>query len=356
MSIWLRRRRAVGLPAVAALVTASAAPTAPAANADSAGTKPLYAGLTERPMVRVLDASTAGVLYRTAHPDEGGASPTYVKPAGGTAFRVSTAFSHLSGSMLFTDIGGNGRITYRTIGDTTTHSCVAAQGTEIVFLPTGWLYGDPQFPNMVYKKVTATASGCTTKTVTTIGNAELLAADATGFAVRTWSSSRPDSLKYVAFAAPSSIKTLASQVELFEAVSVSGNAVTWAGSGVYPHNSLKRVSTSGGVVQAVPTNYVIRRTAATAGATAFYGCPDYRELTTCVAGTVPAAGGAVSVLPATTGLAGDGSAFYFGRYGDQAAIDQGTSASGPLTRVVNVAKLPPVTYALSLGASRAAYV
>jgi len=357
------RRLTTGL---VALVTVAAGLAMPAGSAvaDPAGTRLLNANPTDRPSIRILGASGAGLLYQVTNRDYGWNTERWVKPAGAAAFRLGTGFEGydaLSGSLLFDlTYDGQPHVTYRTISSTTTRTCAIGTSDELAYLPTGWLAHNRTTD--AYTLVTAASAGCATQPVTTIANSRLLTADASGFAVEVTTNvgnGGVHELRYVPFADPAHPRLADSDDYVYNLVTLANGVLAWPEvvSDYAPYRfALHRWSASGGATTPVPLDYAVVRVAVTGTVTAFVGCDFPLPDIDCVAGTVPAGGSTVSTLPATTDVAASGATVYFARWAARPGIDSGASAAAQLTRVVTPPLMLPGTWRVSLGASRSAYV
>jgi hypothetical protein len=338
--------RVVG--AVLAMMLVAGGVLAAQAVADPAGTLVVNPTPTDPPVVDILGASSAGVLYRVRNPQDW-YSKTWAKPAGAAAFRVDDGYQALVGSTLFGRSNDLTRIWYRTLSSSTTRTC-PTPSVWVQYVPGGWVLKDAQD---LYTLVTA--EGCVERNLATYANSWLLAADADGFVIlRPWSGGGDRELLYVPFADPVHPKLVHSGSPTYGAVSVSHGVVAWAeGSTVF------RWSTTGGPAAQLDVGHEVSSTAVIPGATAFTGCPPYAAFGIgCMTGTVPVGSSQVSTLADTPDLFGDGTSFYIARFGATGAIDRGTSVADPaaLVRIATVPKLPPVTWQVDLGASRAGYV
>jgi len=356
------RQFAAGLTALVAMTTgwgaAVGAATTAVVTADPAGTRIMNANPTDRAWIRILGASTAGLLYETTNSDYGNSS-TWVKPAGAAPFRLD-GYDALAGSLLFDRSDSGTTITYRTIGSAVTHSCPVTTFDGLAFLPSGWLAHVRSTNDYVI--VSAAESGCTSRTVTQIANSRLITADPSGFAVEVTTNvanGGVHELKYVPFTDPAHPQLADTGDYVYNYVSLSNGILAWAQelSDWAPYRSaVHRWSASAGADPVVTVDQRVDATAVIGSATAFHGCVYSTFDVVCSASTVPAGGGTLSSLTDATDLAADRNTFYFARFGSTPGIDAGTVADpAELTRVVTPPKMLPGTWRVSLGASRAAY-
>lgn len=322
------------------------------ASADPVGTVPLDPALIDRAWVFALSASPAGVLYDTRSLVSGAGITTWVKPAGAAAFQVPNETIAISGSMLFARDNNDTNVTYRTISDPTLHSC-PTNGQARAYLPTGWVRADSAG---VVQLVTATSTGCTTRTLATIPNSRLLTADSTGFVVEVTTHQGNGGvhvLEYHSFAAPATARVLDTDDYVYNYTTLVGNAIAWVeGAGtdgpVFIHRSL--LDRTGR--QDIPVGQWRGNLAVTAASTAYLDC----DGVDCTVATVPTSG-APSYLPAVQNVASDGTAFYFARLGSsETTIDRSPSAAGPFEHLVTLPKYPAFASAIAVDASRVSYL
>lgn len=340
----------------AVLLTAILVTLASPAAADPGGTRVLNPTPTDKSYVRILGASAQGLLYKASSLDYGLDTAPWLKPAGGAPVQVSQDFSALAGSMVFGYDNALTRISYRTIADATVRSCpIGGAATSRIFLPTGWITSSP---SGVIQLTTAGASGCSTRTLATIPNGRLAGADGTGFTVEistTVGNGGVHDLQYRSIADPAKAWAVHTGDQVYNYVSVANGVVAWPAGFDDETGALHRWKVGVGAAPVVNTGAPIRGLAVTAaGAAAFQHTPP-TDLTGYIVGTVPAGSTTVSKLTGGHSLAGDGTTFYVARLGAQTSIDRGTSVTS-LERLITLPLLPPGTFAVSLGASRVAYL
>ncbi|WP_328994524.1 hypothetical protein OG394_08630 [Kribbella sp. NBC_01245] len=347
----MRVRRA-SAALLAAILVMSASP----ALADPGGTRVLNPTPTDQAYVRILGASAYGILYKAASLDYGLDVAPWLKPAGGTPVQVSPEFSELAGSMVFAYDNEITRVSYRTVTDTTIRSClIDGSLPSRIFLPTGWITSSR---TGLIQQTIAGSDGCTTRTIATIPNGRLTGADATGFTVEITTNvgnGGVHDLQYRSFAEPTKAWAVHTGDQVYNYVSVANGVVAWPAGLDDPNGALHRWKVGVGAQPVVQTGAPIRGTAVTAGGAAAFQHTPPTDLTGYVVGTVAAGSTTPSTLTGGHSLAGDGTTFYIARLGSQTTIDRGTSVTS-LQRLVTLPLLPPGTFAISLGASRVAYL
>lgn len=318
---------------------------------------------TDAPMVSVLGASSAGVLYDLVNREYTVEPTSWFKPAGGTPQRLEPRGTALVGTMLFSRLWGHDAISYRTLPAGLPLQCAVPDGDAVAYIGGGWIQGVSSTKD--YLLVTAGPTGCSSRRLTTINDSRLVAADETGFAVEvtTWlGNGGVHDLLYVPYDDPADPVQADTGEWVYNFVSMSGGTIAWArrqddrpGSG----SEVRRWSRTSGADPATVVGYDVDSTAVIAGATAFAGCPDSSSpMRTCVGGSIPAGSGPVSIVVGATQVADDDRSLYLSRFGPGTGIDRGVSFADPasLTRVVPIPLVPPGTWAIALGASRAAYI
>lgn len=250
-----------GVAAVLSVVTV-AEPVA----ADPAGTQVLNPVPTEPPLVGLMGASDAGVLYSVMSHATNPPIRHWIKPAGGPAFLIPSSFSALSGSLVFGRTFGPAGMTYRTIADPTLRRCARPESGGEAFLPTGWVAWDSS--DNSYSVVTAGPSGCTSRLVTRIAKSRLVAADPSGFLV--------DVVVQVSFP------------PIHERVGIGSGAVAWAepvSDPNRPPSRMYRWTVAGGLEPVRTVNRVVHTAAVAGDATAYLGCSTQYVTWECVLGT-----------------------------------------------------------------------
>lgn len=330
------------------------------AGATAAGGQDLNRFPVEQPQIQILGASSSGVLYRIARHQSGDAVGTWLKPATGAAYPVPASFRNLAGDKIFGS--SNTGTTYQLIGTPVTRSCDTApqpappQGFRDVFAPYGWIsqQGD---------RVEAGADGCrVTAKYPPFG--AIAAADSLGYVVVRNRPGEDDRIQllYHSYADPTRPTAIADggHNRYIGEVALAGTAVSWSQLD-YADPSLSasyvvRSSTTGAAPVVTRIDAFVSGTAILGGATGWHGC-SHREIPPCTSGSI-AADGTRSESVGTKMVASDGSRFIFDTYGASPGVEAATTVGGTAarTRIVTVPLLPPMTYAVALGAGGAAYV
>ncbi|TCO50233.1 hypothetical protein EV646_102307 [Kribbella antiqua] len=331
--------------------------------ADPAGTVSVNRIPSLMPRITILGASSAGMLYSVERPPyEGAYKFTYLKPAGGAPYEVSSDFRFLAGDKAYAPFNPDGKIRYLTVGSTTVRRCDdapqpatsfrSAQGAA--FTSFGWLSEDGQ-------RVAADATGCRViGQAPGIGTYTLAAADQTGYVVVANEASDGSlTLEYRSYAAPDQPQVIQTggRSRYAQGFDLAGAVVTWAQL-AYDEPGIKssyvvRSSTTGGPATVSRVDdFRVHTTAIAGAATGWAGCDDM--WTQCRAGTI----GAGSALDGSVSVASDGSRFLVDTYGASPGIDamQVVASGQPRTRIATVGLLPPETRNVAIGASTVAYV
>ena len=333
------------------------------ASADPPGSRWMNSTPTNAPSVRLLGGSGAAVLYELRIPDSAAPTSSWFKPADGAAVRLDPAVRALAGSTLYSRPPGTDVISYRQPPSAAPRLCSVLEEDTVAYTAHGWV--QQQYGSHSYQFVTVGANGCSHRSLVTIPNSRLVAADETGFAVEV--TTRRDNggvhdLRYVPFDDPANSVLAYTDEWVYNYVSMSAGAIAWARNGddlETPAAEVYRWSPAGGSDPVVTVPYWIESTAVNAEATAFAGCATFGgPAATCVAASIPAGGGAVSAVTGAGSVTDDDTSLYLSRFGAGKGIERGPSFADPtrLTRVADIPLLPPVTAAIALGSSRAAYV
>jgi hypothetical protein len=323
--------------------------------------------LFDRPYVEVLGASPAGVLYKVSRNDNNALIEvaTWVKPAGGAAYRVDATFRQLAGDKIF-GMTPNGFASYQYVGTPVTLRCddspqptYAASGVPngVLFAPWGW------FSNAGYR-VEAGRTGCQiTGTYPGVGTYDLTAMDETGYLTVGQVGTEGDrQLVYRSYADPTHPRVVADagHTRYLGAVSLAGTAVAWAHqdySTSPPAGSYVVRSSTDGSAPPVATKLPgwVVSTAIAGTATAWATCQQTQA--DCGSGSI-AANGTRTQTADTRTVAGDGTRFVFDSRQPTPGVDAAAAIGGtaPRTRLAAVDLLPPIASGVSLGAGGVAYV
>jgi hypothetical protein len=302
--------------------------------------------------VTLLGGNEAGLAYKldTELGENSGPARILLKAPGAdpvlTPWPDRVAPEHLvhftmAGRMLFVDWAGT---VWYSIWDGPVHTC-AAPGALIAFLPTGWAYIDP-IDNDV-KIVTATESGCTTRTFLSNGPDfffnELLGGDAGGLVILTLEIGTANtSLGYYPSDDPAHPVTLSKPAG---ALNRAGSARTPVQAGAVLAEALPgpvRIPLDGSPSTILPAGTWKAMTATQVVGGDFTGLR-----------TVPVTGGAVSTRPGDyVDIASDGTSFFTDAAPDEPpGIYARTTADGPATLAVPPPPTMHPSYEMAIGLS-----
>ncbi|TDU88400.1 hypothetical protein EV138_1944 [Kribbella voronezhensis] len=308
---------------------------------------------TRPPRIEIFGASAAGVLYQVVPADRGTAEQTtYVKPAGAPAYVVPRGFDKLGGNVVINDDYGSAKVSYQLIGTPATQTCEVS-GASVAVTPDGWIDDGGQ-------RVRAGASGC--EVIAQLPHqGRVVAADDVGYVDRRdLDGTGTRALYYYSYADPEHPRQIptGSSNWWIEAVSLRGATITWRSfervTAPVLRSDLVRAKTDGTSTILLDTiDGAIMSTAILGGATGWSSCVQ----DTCTGGSIDA-NGTHHQLSGTVTVAADGTRFVFDTHGSPDAIDAALAvdATTPRTRIVTVPYLPPLAYAVSLGAGGVAYV
>lgn len=338
---------------VTALVLAGQAFAAgPSMAADPAGTVDVNRIPARTPVIEVLGASQAGLLY---HVHEAGSDPstgpTMLKPTGQPAYEVSSSFKYLKGDKIF-----DGARKYLMIGSTTERTCTSVpaparpRGQDgASYTPFGWLAEEGQW-------ITADANGCrVTGQGPAIGAYELAAADESGYVTASTEGGGFVYPTYHSYAAPDQPKAIDTGGHSAYAYgfALDGSVVTWAERETLDGSSyVVRSSTTGGPATVTNVGLEVDKTAIIGSATGWAAC---KRSVSCAAGSISTAG-VVTRAAGSRSLASDGSRFLVDTYGSSPGVDAATVVDGNHWTRVETVVLPPVSYGVGLGAGVVGYI
>lgn len=357
--------RLVGVLAVVGLGLAVGVP----AQADPVGSVDLDRVASEPPIISVLGASAAGVLYRIQTMDQDilRDGTTWVKPTGAAPYRVDNKFNRLAGNKVFGRLGVSYPVQYQIIGTPTTIRCDASPqpasplGTMAdVYAPWGWISDDGH-------RVEASATGCqVTAKYAQLSSQSLAAADDQGF-VTVEPVNNVTKVVYRTYANPTTLHVVADGGKALmypQGFALSGKTVTWsqldyATEPIRDTSFITRSTVDGSAAPVVTfLDRLATDTSILGDKTGWAGCYtgyDYPPAR-CSAGTLLADGSRTESPLARTAVS-DGSRFLFDTYGASPGIDAGTTINATTrTRVLTIGLVAPEAYSVSLGASGVAYV
>ncbi|GAB2572566.1 hypothetical protein [Kribbella endophytica] len=343
---------------VGALVVLGAVP----ASAEAAGVQDLDRVLFDRPYVEVLGASPAGVLYKVSRNDNNTLDhvATWVKPAGAPAYQVDASFRHLHGDKIFG--GATNQTAYQYVGTPVTKRCDASPQPARAVGDPGGLFASFGWISDAGYRVEAGPTGCRIATqYPGVAADTLIAMDETGFVTTTGTDADGNrQLTYRSYAAAAQPRVIADggHTKFLGGVSLAGTSVAWAHQDYTespPTSSYVVRSTTDGSAPPVATKVTgwVIATAIAGGATAWTTCQGTAD---CTAGSVAANGTSTQTADTRT-VAGDGSRFVFDSRQPTPGVDAAVAVGGSAakTRLAPVDLLPPVAYAVSLGAGGVTY-